>query len=136
MTLSDSDFVTQLENCTLPPAEFSHKGHLRIAWLYLLDNDLEVAIVKATNAIRAYALSIGATGKFHYTLTAAALHIIRKRMSLGSYQGFEDFLARNPDLATRFRELILNHYSQERLDDKRARDTYIPPDIKDFFEPV
>ncbi|MEP3247095.1 MAG: hypothetical protein ABJN40_20355 [Sneathiella sp.] len=133
--LSDNDFIKQLENCTLPADQFDHVGHLRIAWLYLRELEIKDAITKTANSIQNYASSLGAPKKFHYTLTVVSLFILKERMMSDPAGKFETFLENQPDLRSHFKDLVHAHYSQERLSDSRAQESYIEPDLKDFFEP-
>lgn len=131
--LSDNDFIQQLENCTLPAVQFDHVGHLRIGWLYLNEMEIKDAIVKTTNSIQNYASRLGAPKKFHHTLTVASLFILKERMMSDPADKFEAFLENQPDLRSNFKDIVCAHYSQERLCDSRARESYIEPDLKDFF---
>ena len=33
--MDDREFVAAVEACTLPPEQFPHRAHVRLAWLYL-----------------------------------------------------------------------------------------------------
>ncbi len=78
--LNDATFIAQFENQTLSSAHFNHIGHLRLAWLYLERYPLEQAISLVCGGIKAYAESLGASTKFHFTITNAIVRIMAMRM--------------------------------------------------------
>lgn len=126
--LSDAEFQQQFEDKTLDPDEFNHKGHLRIAWLYLSQQPLAQAVNSVCAGIKAYAESLGAKDKFHHTLTEATVRLISERMDSGKYRYFYEFLKNNLDLITELKQLIANQYSEELLNSERARNEYVEPD--------
>ena len=132
MPLSDAEFLAQFEQQTLPPAAFDHRGHLRLAWLYLSRNPLERAVDRVTAGIAAYAASLGAADKFHHTLTEAIVRIMSARRRRGHYPTLEAYLAANPDLVRDIRGVVLACYSPELLDSPRARRMFLPPDRAAF----
>lgn len=134
MNLSDQDFLYQFEQKTLPAEDFDHRGHLRLAWLYLNLFPLDVAIVKTTKGIEAYANSLGATGKFHHTLTEAIIRIMHARVLQGGQETLDEFLSRNPELVRNIRGEVLRYYSEERLNSPTAKRSFCQPDIRSFEE--
>lgn len=78
MGLPDNEFLKQFEAKKLPPEEFTHTGHLRLAWLYINQYELDTAIDKITHGIDAHASSLGAPDKFHYTITEALVRIMQQ----------------------------------------------------------
>ncbi|UAA39208.1 hypothetical protein KIH87_02260 [Paraneptunicella aestuarii] len=127
-SLSDAEFQQQFEDKTLNPDEFDHKGHLRIAWLYLSQQPLLQATNSVCSGIKAYAESLGAKDKFHYTLTVATVRLISERMDSGNYRHFYELLKNNTDLITALKQLIAKQYSEELLNSERARNEYVEPD--------
>lgn len=129
MALSDEIFVAQFEDCSLAPEDFNHLGHLRLGWLYLRRYPLAQAIEKVTGGIQRYAESLGATAKFQYTLTEAIVRIMAARMVGCSADGFDTFIAANPDLVDNMAGLVAAHYSPEVLYSERARNEFVCPDL-------
>ena len=125
MTADDSRFLEQFEAMSLAPEEFNHRGHLRLAWLYLDSFPLEEAIQKTSRGIAAYASHLGANDKFHCTLTEAIMRIIAARMA--GEDNVETFLSRHPELVSNMNTLLAEHYSDERLNSDLARTRYITP---------
>ena len=127
--LSDSEFLHEFESLCLPAEAFDHDGHLRLAWLYLSQFELQEAIDKVTRGIPAYAGSLGATEKYHHSLTVALVLIIAARMAGNPTDSFTDFLEMNEDLVTDFRGVLLNHYRESTLYSETARECWVEPDL-------
>jgi N-formylglutamate deformylase len=121
INLSDSEFLTQFENCRLPASSFSHEAHIRLAWLMLKKHGLDEAIRKVSTQIEAYVTHLGATDKYHKTLTVAAVLIVNHFVELSSTSNFNDFITENPRLLTEFKKLVLSHYSVEIFNSDSAR---------------
>ena len=133
-SLSDDEFIQQFEQQTLAPDEFDHLGHLRIAWLYLNRESLSVAVYKVCHGIKQYAESLGATDKFHHTLTEAIVRLMAVKLRQGQKESFDSFLEAYSELVNDLPQEIAKHYSKEVLDSMRAKKEYIAPDLIDFEE--
>ncbi len=130
MTLTDSQFIEQFENTSLNPAYFNHRGHLRLVWLYLNQYDLTQAIEKTADGINAYANSLGASDKYHHTVTEAVVKIANERIIEQQPTDFDCFLTENHDIVTDLIGVLNSYYSPERLQSKEARTTFVEPDIR------
>lgn len=130
MSLSDREFIRQFEQKTLPQVYFDHRGHLRLAWLYLNHCSLDEAIRKTIRGIKAYADSLGATGKFHHTLTEAVVRIMYGRLQQGRFSTLDAFLSANPDLVQNLRAVLRSYYSEDRLNSVVARRGFEFPDLR------
>ena len=58
LTISDHDFITQIEKLTLDPAYFDHKGHMRLAWLYVTTETLDIAQQHYADVLSRYATNM------------------------------------------------------------------------------
>lgn len=132
--LNDIEFLQQFETCTLAPEHFDHKGHLRLAMLYLTHHSLPEAIDKTTSGIARYAASLGATDKFHHTLTEATVRIIGQRFNTQNKVSFDTFMQHNPDLVTDLKSVIAQHYSEQCLNTIDAKRRFVEPDLKPFTD--
>lgn len=124
----DAEFLAALEDTSLPGTEFSHRNHLRAAWLYLEKHPLPEAAMYCALAIQKYATTLGAPGKFHLTLTLAFMHIVADLRKKHQAASWEAFLAACPELVQNAQQLIARYYSDELLQSERARRTFVPPD--------
>lgn len=122
--MRDHEFVAAFEACTLPSDQFTHRAHVRLAWLYLRDTPLAGTLTRYSAGIRRYAASLGADGKYHETITWAYLFLIHERMQLAPCDTFEAFAAANEDL---FGPILDRYYSREVLASDVARATFVLP---------
>ena len=129
MNREDLDYLRQFERCTLDPASFDHRAHLRVAWLYLQTNDLESACSKTCDGIRAFAASAGDPGKFHHTITEFLVRTMAGRDDADPAADFDGFVRRNQDLLADARGLIDRHYSRRCLESSKARTRWVEPDL-------
>lgn len=130
--VTDDEFLQQFECCKLNPQYFNHKGHLRLAVLYLNQYSLSHAIEKVTSGIARYAATLGATDKFHHTLTEATIRIIWQRMQQQQSADFHIFLELNKDMETDLKSAISFHYSDDCLNSALAKSQFVEPDLTPF----
>ncbi|VVC76268.1 hypothetical protein AQUSIP_15770 [Aquicella siphonis] len=126
--MHDQEFLRQFETLTLAKSEFSHQGHLRIAWLYLGKNTFEQAVYQITHGIRRYAAHLGAAHIYHETLTKTWIHLVRAAMIIQTHKTFEEFLLGHPHLQNK--ALPFQYYSEALLQSEAARKQWIEPDLK------
>jgi len=123
----DREFIEAFEACTLPPALFPHRAHVRLAWLYLREHGLHETLTRYSSGIRRYAGTLGAAGKYHHTITWAFLFLIHERMQRADHATFEAFAAANEDL---FGPILDRYYTRETLASDLARTTFVLPDAR------
>lgn len=126
--MTDAEFATAFEAGQIPPAEFGHLGHLRVAWACLREAD---SVPAATDRIRAaitrFAASIGKSDKYHETLTVFwMIYLARVQARAGAEREFLDVLGDHPELTDR--RLANRFYDQATLDSDEARRRWIAPE--------
>lgn len=99
--LTDQAFVEAIEACTLPRAEFTHRNHVRLAWLYLRDADAETAGRRIGDTILRYATSLGAAKKFDADLTLRWMQIVERAIHETPSADFDSFVDAHPELLRR-----------------------------------
>ena len=126
---ADSALRQSFESGSLPPAEFSHEKHVRLAYAYLVDSSVDEALMGIRTGLRNYLRVNGIDpAKYHETLTQAWILAVRHFMRrCGSASSADDFLARNPELLDS--RIMLTHYSKEQLFSSDARQTFVEPDL-------
>ena len=124
--MSDEQFVAAFEAGTLPKEEFSHRQHVRLAWVYLGRHDFADASRRVVDGIKAFAALHGATGLYHETITQAWLHLIADGRRRGDAPSFAAFLEANPQLNGK--GALDPYYERETLMSDRARASFVPPD--------
>jgi hypothetical protein len=123
--MTDREFVDALESCTLPAALFDHREHVRLAWLYLREQPLLEALPRFVTSLKRYAGSLGASTKYHETITWAFMFLIHERMQRGAADTFDAFATVNADL---FGPILQRFYRPETLASDLARTTFVMPD--------
>ena len=129
LELSDDIFEQQFKNCQLDPTLFSHEAHLRLAWIHIRKYGVDQAVKNIQAQLEHYVSHVGATDKYHKTLTIVAIHAVSHFMRRSNCDSFMDFIKEFPQLKTDFKQLINSHYSFNIFDSEKAKKDYIAPDI-------
>lgn len=128
--LNDNDFLNGFESCTL--TSWSHKTHLRMAWLYLTRNDRRLAVNKIFDGIKRFIETSPLARKttFHFTMTYFWIQMIDLAIAqCPKGMSFEEFLNQNSHLMNG--GLFLEYYKKETLlNNPIARQEMVLPDIK------
>src|SRR5579871_2156930 len=112
--MTDDEFVRAFESCELPPAQFHHRDHLRLARIYLDRFGLDPATARFIDSLKRYAAHIGKSDKYHETITIAWMRVV----------------AAEPAHAELDKDHLYRYYSRERLDSPEARMGFVEPDIQ------
>lgn len=129
--LSDADreFRRAFEAGAFAPADFSHRQHVRLAYVYLVDSDVDLALERMRAALVCFLSHHGIPAtKYHETLTRAwilAVHHFMHRTPEAS--SADDFIDRNPALLDS--RIMLTHYSAGLLFSDGARAQFVEPDL-------
>lgn len=130
--MTDAEFLAGFEACTIPHADWSHRAHIRMAYLVLRRDGLE----KATDSVRTGIQKLNASQHtpealdrgYHETLTQAWLRVVDSAMrSYGPGEDFEAFAAQHPHLLCK--TLMRVFYSRERLMTWEAKRGFVEPDL-------
>ena len=116
--MNDDDFYA---------GEFHHRDHVRVAWGYLRESPLLVAIERFTSALKRFATAKGSPQLYHETITWAYLFLIHERMNGEST--WEEFAEHNQDLLTWKPSILDRYYRPETLWSDRARRAFVLPDL-------
>ncbi|MFX8907058.1 hypothetical protein ABTM87_19700, partial [Acinetobacter baumannii] len=76
--MTDDDFLTRLEDGSLPAAAFRHRDHLRAGYLYVHRLGFAGAITAMSRALRAFAAAKGRPDLYHETITVAFIALIHR----------------------------------------------------------
>ncbi len=129
--LSDADreFRRAFEAGAFAPADFSHRQHVRLAYVYLVDCDVNLALDRMRAALVCFLSHHGIPAtKYHETLTRAwilAVHHFMHRTPEAT--SADDFIDRNPMLLDS--KIMLTHYSAGLLFSDAARAEFVEPDL-------
>ena len=108
-------------------AAFDHAAHVRIAWCYLQQCELDEAIRRFSRTLRALTIRLGIAARYHETITWFFMIMIAERCAQDPEADWKSFRRRNPDL---FRgDLLHRHYTEQRLRSALARRQFLLPDL-------
>ena len=128
LSASDREFRAAFEVGAYAPANFSHRAHIQLAYVYLATNDVERAAELMRASLMNFLKMHGITPtKYHETLTRGwilAVHHFMHRCPTAL--SADDFIAREPMLLDS--RIMLTHYSTELLFSQRARAEFVEPD--------
>lgn len=123
--MTDDEFLDAFLACRLQAADFDHRAHVRVAWIVLERQPLDESIESICRGIQRFALHLGATTKFHRTISEALARIIASKLGHATWH---DFVHAHPELISNVRELLAQYYSPELLGSDAARRGFFAPD--------
>lgn len=129
LSTEDREFRTQFESCEFPPAEFNHRAHLRLAYVYLTEHDTETAYQSMRDGLQSFLEYNGIDlSKYHETITRAWILAVRHFMeATASSDSADSFIEQNPKMLDA--KIMLTHYSAEVLFSDEARARFVEPDL-------
>ncbi len=135
MTPDEASFLQSFEDCTLPADKWTHAAHIRMAWLYLTEDDFAAALGRIRDGIRRYnAEVLDKLSEYHETVTVAFATLVAARMRAG--ESWQQFALRNKDLFLRSPPALAKYYSTELLMSDAARARFIEPDLRELPHPA
>ena len=126
--LTDAELVQRFEDMTLPSELFTHRQHVRAAWLFVRRYGMPGAMSEFSRALRQFAIAKGAPRLYHVTITWAYLLLISERQAGCSAADFTSFATQNQDLLRWSPSILDNYYTSDTLWSDRARHTFVMPD--------
>jgi hypothetical protein len=133
--VNDDEFLRRFEDCSLPFDEWTHRAHIKVAYLYLRDNDFDVALAKIRRGIQAYNkvhdVPESDTSGYNETTTCAMMQIVATTMTAyGPILPTPDadaFCDAHPQLLTK--HILRLFYSPERRMQPKAKTQFVGPDL-------
>jgi N-formylglutamate deformylase len=99
--MTDDQFREQIEDCTLPKTAFTHRNHVRLAWLYLNNRAAGDPDARIAATIQRYATSIGKATKYDHEVTMRWMRLVESAIAATPAESFEAFIAEQPELLVR-----------------------------------
>src|SRR5262245_33361153 len=132
LSQEDRRFREEVEACRLSPARFDHRAHVRLAYAYLADGDVETATERMRATLLAYLQHHGVPiAKYHETLTRAWILAVRHFMEISPAAASADaFIASDPRILDS--KIMLTHYSAELLFSDEARAKFVEPNLEEI----
>jgi hypothetical protein len=127
---ADRTFRSDFEASRVTPAQFDHRAHVRLAYVYLTEGDVDTATGAMRAALLAFLERNGIDpGKYHETLTRSWILAVRHFMDRAPAAASADaFIAANPMLLDS--KIMLTHYSASVLFSPDARARFVEPDLE------
>lgn len=124
--ISDQELLDHFELATLDPATFTHRDHIRLAWLLLRRSGLPAVLEAYRQGLRRLTARVGRPEAYHETVTFAFVLLIHDRLGPLD-ETFDAFAARNADLFAKPSPLE-RWYRPETLGSEQARERFVLPD--------
>lgn len=127
--MNDNELVRKFEDCTLPAADFNHRNHVRLVWIYLREAEPLDALALFSRNLKKFAASLGKANLYHETITFAYFFLIHERIRQSETpQTWESFAAANPDLLTGQSGILSKYYRKETIGSDFAKKVFVLPD--------
>ena len=133
--LPDDEFLRRFEDCTLPYENWTHRSHIRVAYLYLSRYPYPEAVEHVRAAIQRFnhakGVPEGPTEGYNETTTQAFLRLVASTMAV--YGGVlptpdsQSFCDTHSQLLQK--HLLRLFYSPERRLDPRGKHAFLEPDL-------
>jgi hypothetical protein len=124
----DRQLMDDFEACRVDPHGFHHAEHIRIAWIFLRTYPYAEAERRMREGLRRLTAHVGATRKYHETMTIAWTRLVASAIALSPDAAtFDDFARRHGWLLDK--DTLLRFYSRERLMSDEARARWVEPDL-------
>jgi hypothetical protein len=128
LSQEDRNFRSAFEAYAVTPSQFNHEAHVRLAYVYLAEYDVESAVQRMREALLSFLENNGIPrSKFHETITRAWVLAVRHFMNRSASTSSADFIAKNQEVLDS--KIMLTHYSASVLFSTDARASFVEPDL-------
>lgn len=133
--MNDDELIAQFEARTLPFKQWTHRTHVKVAFLYLSRFGFEGALTHLRKAIKAYNavndVPEGPLAGYNETTTHALLHLIEavRRAYAGTHpvDSADAFYDMHPQLHSK--HVLRFFYTPQRRIEPEAKTTFVEPDL-------
>lgn len=127
--MQDEELIQGFENCTLSGANFHHRDHVKVVWLYLHRNSVLETLTRFSTGLKRFATANGKPNLYHETITWAYVFLIHERMQRHEGEkSWQEFVDTNADLFDWKNNILKAYYRDETLSSERARRMFVFPD--------
>lgn len=128
LSADDRSFQAGFEAGRVGPEAFDHRAHVRLAYAYLVESEVEAAVERMRAGLLGFLQQHGIpVSKYHETLTRAWILAVRHFMErTRTAESAQAFIEANPALLDS--RIMLTHYSAEVLFSPEARARFLEPD--------
>ena len=130
--MDDHAFLAEFEAAAIPKDRWTHRDHVRMAFLYLKDHSFTEALCRIRSGIQALnathpVTESGSLG-YHETVTVAWARLIRSAMGNDDHAAsFDEVIGSNPQLLRK--KLLADYYTADRVLCPEARSSFVDPDL-------
>lgn len=133
----DAEFLAAFENCFLPFEDWTHRAHVRVAYLYCCQGDLKSATDQMRVGIKAYnkatdtpeAIDRG----YRKTITVAFMTLVyAANLQTGPHESSDEFRDAHPELLST--QALRRFYSRERIMTMQAKAEFVEPNLNPLPE--
>ncbi len=133
--LGDEAFLKAFENCALPFAEWRHRAHLKVAYLYLRELPFDDALAKVRKNIQRYNAATNTPEElergYHETITVSWMRLIQSALDeRGPAASADEFVEREAEVLSK--DALLKFYSRDCLFSWRAKADFVEPNLTPF----
>lgn len=135
MTSTDSDhaLVTAFEDCSLPEQQWTHRSHVRVAYLYAIREPVSRATDRMRRALQKYNATVDTPETvdrgYHETITRAFMGLIGDAIRRdGPFISAAAFCDAHPELLTK--SVLRRYYSREHIVTMEAKQRFVEPDLQ------
>lgn len=133
--LSDQELQSAFEGCTLPHDLWTHRAHVRMAFLYASRHPFSSALERMRQAIKAYNASKQIPESleqgYHETMTVAFMRLVHGSLVRNSpFPTSEAFCDHHPELLDKL--VLRKFYSRERILTPQAKKEFVRPDLAEL----
>lgn len=127
-SMTDDEFAQAFLSGALPPSQFHHRDHLRLAWSLSRSLGGDEASRVIADGIRRFATHHGQARKYHETMTAFWVRLVSHlTQAHPDSTDFPTFLAAFPHLLDK--DLPYRHWRRETMLGEEARARWVEPDL-------
>jgi hypothetical protein len=129
ISAADRALLAEFESGALPPQQFGHREHVRMAYVFLVTHGPDAAASRLRCALQAYLSHHGIDpAKYHETMTQAWMLAVHHFMQKSPTQpSSEAFISTQPMLLDP--QIMLTHYSATTIKSEAARTSFVEPDL-------
>lgn len=128
----DRAFLDEFEAAAIPRDRWTHRAHIRMAFLYLRDLPFDEALTRIRSGIqtlnRANQVPETANSGYHETVTVAWARVLASAIRVhGPLTDFGGFAEANPHVLAK--TLLRLYYSPECMGTPGAKSAFVTPDL-------
>lgn len=130
--MNDAEHLRRFEDHSLPKEQWTHRAHLKVAYLYLLRFPYAEALDRLRAGIQAYNAAHGIidtpTGGYHETMTQVWLQLVHTTLrQFGPADTADAFFDTQTQLSDKHAPHLF--YSREHIMSPEAKRSFVAPDL-------